>query len=490
MKIQRPQIEARNSLNFSQIKQAPGLQAERFKSFVDGYEEKPVKTALENATKLQKNALYESADSRVLRNGWGAAALVGTGAGAWAAGSGSLVLGGAIGAAVTGAVGVAVYFHVQSKKQDAEAALAGEALQAMTRAADELAAGLVCDGPGPDQFTDKRYFTGGVINQIATVHSRESGAVLRTQVDLGGAVPRRLEANIAKNTVSVRSPKGDQTFAGELKLNDQGFALIAHGQPTDTDGPLTQTIHPDGSSRINAKVNNWSGLSFSSSEASGKDKGFQASTYVWENGQLASLSSDTLYVANPIVPFQDLSKVRVLPDGVVGGYSDSAGTHQADEAVLPPSHGIGTWSSVSNPQLTPRLIETHFPGGFTALSDQKTGIVRITAGDGATLDTNSTLVETNQAYRLHTQHTLGALEQSLLPNEVLLHLQDGARTVSVQHKSGSQPTASEHKDEEFLSSGHNLEVSLDEKGIYRVGEGAAKIDIKPLMPLEFLEKRA
>lgn len=490
MKIQRPQLEARNCLNFSQIAKTPALQEERFKPFVDGFAEKPISSALENAEKLKEHAAYRRDDCGGVRTGWGVAAAVGTGAGVWAAAAGNMLLAGGIGAAVTGVAGLAVYYHSQSKKHGAEAALAENASQTIAKAADELAASLVCDGPGPDQFTDKRYFTGGVIHQIATVHSRESGAVLRTQVDLGGAVPRRLEANLAKNTVSVRSPKGDQTLAGELKLHDQGFALIAKGQPTDTDGFLIQTINPDGSSSINSKLNNYERLSCSSEQASGKSQGFQASTYVWENGQLASLGDKVLYVATPVVPFQDLSTVRILPDGVVGRYSNKDGTHQADEVVLPPSNGIGTWTSVASPQLTPRLIETEFAGGFTALSDQKAGTVRITAGDGAAMDTQSTLVETNKAYRLHTQHTLGTLEQSLLPNEVLLNLQDGNRTISVQHKSGSQPSASEHKDEEFLTSGTNLAVNLDDHGVYWIGEGASKVDIKPLMPLSFLEKKA
>lgn len=489
MKIQRPDTQARNSLNFTQVKKAPALQEDRFKPFVDGFQEKPVKCALENAEELRRKAAYNRDDCQGLRTGWGVATVVGTGAGIWAAVADNLLLAGGIGAAVTGAAGLAVYYHLQAKKHGAEATLAGEALQTMTRAADEYSASLVCDGPGPDQFTDKRYFTGGIIAGIATVHSRESGAVLRTQVDLGGSVPRRLEANLAKNSVSVRSPKGDQTFPGEIKLNDQGFSIIVNGTPSAQDGPLTQSINPDGSSRLQAKLDNWNGLSFSSSDASTQEKGFLASSYVWENGQVASCDSNTLYVANPVVPFQDLSKVRILPDGVVGRRARSEGTHQADEAVLPPSHGIGTWSAVSDPQFTPRLIETQFAGGFTALSDQKAGTVRITAADGATLVTQSTLVETNKAYRLHTRHDLGPLEQSLLPGEVLLNLQDGDRTISVQHKSGGQPTASEHKDEEFLSSGNSLPVSLDDNGIYWVGDSASKIDIKPLMPLDFLERK-
>ena len=488
MKIQRDEIQARNCLNFSQLKKAPALQEERFKLFVDGFEEETVHKALENAENLKNRAIRNRNDFAFDRSGWAVGSLLGTGASVWAAVSGHPLVAGGIGVAVTAAAGMSIFNHSKARKEEAKAALAGDALQTMTRAADELAASLVCAGPGPDQFTDKRYYTGGVIQGIATVHSRESGAVLRTQIDLGGAVPRRLESNLAKNTVSVRSPKGDQTFNGELNLDNQGFEIVNHGTATDTNGPLAQRIDPNGSSRVSAQRDRYNSLSFSTSEASGKDKGFQASTYVWENGQLAELDRDTLYVATPVVPFQDLTQVRVLPDGVVGRPSRN-GTHQADEAVLPASQGTGSWTSVSGVQLTPRLIETPFPGGFTALSDQKAGTVRITAGDGATLVTQSTLVETNKAFRLHTQHTLGPLEQSLLPGEVLLNLQDGDRTISVQHKSGSQPLASEHKDEDFLSSGNNLTVSLDDQGTYWVGDSASNIDIKPLMPLSFLEKK-
>ena len=488
MKIQRQDIEARNCLNFSQVKKAPSLQEERFKPFVDGYEGHTVGKALENAEKVYSNANWHARDERGVRTGWGVAATVGTGAAIWAAVADNLLLAGGIGAAVTGAIGIATYYHFQGKKWDAQATVAGDAHKTMEKAADELAASLVCDGPGPDQFTDKRYYTGGVIQGVATVHSRESGAVLRTQVDLGGAVPRRLESNVAKNTVSVRSPKGDQTFNAELELRDQGFVIKNHGTQNDTNGPISQSISPDGSSRINGKRDSYNTLSLSTSEASGKDKGFQASSYVWENGQVAEYDGDTLFVATPIVPFQDLTKVRILPDGVVGRSSRNDGTHLADELAVPASLGAGTWTSVSNPQLTPRLIETPFPGGFTALSDQKAGTVKLTAGDGATLDTKSTLVETNKAFRLHTQHTLGPLEQSLLPGEVLLNLQEGDRTISVQHKSGLEPTASEHKDEDFISSGNGLTVSL-ENGTYWVGDGASKIDLKPLMPLDFLERK-
>lgn len=489
MKIQRQDIQARNCLNFSQLKKAPSLQEERFKPFVDGYEDKPVGKALENAHEVHGNAVYYARDERSVRNGWGVAAVVGTGAAVWATVADNLLLAGGIGAAVTGAVGIATYYHFQGKKWDVQAEVAGAALQTMTKAADELASSLVCDGPGPDQFTDKRYYTGGIIQGIATVHSRESGAVLRTQVDLGGAVPRRLESNVAKNTVSVRSPQGDQTFNAELKLEDNGFVIINHGTKNDTNGPVSQSISTNGYSRISAQLDNYHSLGFTTSEAVDDKKGFQAGTYAWENGQVAKLDGDTLYVATPIIPFQDLTNVRLLPDGVVGRASRKDGTHLADEAVMPASLGAGTWTSVSGVQLTPRLIETPFPGGFKVLSDQKAGTVKITAGDGTTLDSKATLVETNKAFRLHTQHTLGPLEQSLLPGEVLLNLQDGDRTISMQHKSGGQPTASEHKDEDFISSGAGLTVSLDDKGIYWVGDGASKIDLKPLMPLEFLERK-
>jgi len=489
VKIQRQDIQARNCLNFSQVKKAPSLQEERFKPFVDGYEGKTVAEALTNAQKIHENASYYASEERTYRNGNGIAAVVGTGAAVWAATAGNLLLAAGIGAAATGAVGFATYYHFQGKKRQAEADVAGAALQTMTKAADELASSLVCDGPGPDQFTDKRYYTGGIIQGIATVHSRESGAVLRTQVDLGGAVPRRLESNVAKNTVSVRSPKGDQTFNAELRLEDNGFQIINHGTKNDTNGPVTQSISTNGYSRISAQLDNYHSLGFATSEAVDDKKGFQAGTYAWENGQVAELDRDTLYVATPIIPFQDLTNVRLLPDGVVGRASRKDGTHLADETAVPSSLGAGTWTSVSGVQLTPRLIETPFAGNFKVLSDQKAGTLKITAGDGTTLDTKGTLVETNKAFRLHTQHTLGPLEQSLLPGEVLLNLQDGDRTISVQHKSGSQPTASEHKDEDFISSGNGLTVSLDDKGIYWVGDGASKIDLKPLMPLEFLERK-
>ncbi|MBN9416441.1 hypothetical protein ABS71_02030 [bacterium SCN 62-11] len=490
MKIQRPQVDARNCLNFSQVKTAPSLQEERFKPFVDKFENTSVESVLANAEKFRDDADWSSRGAGESRIGWTVGTLIGSGTGTWAALAGNPLLAAGLGVAATACAGLAFRSHLQVKKHDAEVDLAGKAHDAIGKAADDYAATLVCDGPGPDQFTDKRYYTGGIINSVSTVHSRESGDTLRTQVELGGAVPRKLEANLAKSTVSVRSPQGDKTFAGELRLSDNGsFSIITSAPQANDHGPLTQTIEPNGSSKLNGKLDNWEAL-YLSSEASQPKQGFYAQSTVWENGQVAHTKQDNLYVADPVVPFQDLSNVRILPDGVIGFNTASETTHEAQEAVLPVSHGIGTWSSVNQPQYTPRLLETKFSGGFKALGDQKAGTVTITAGDGSTLDTHSTLVSTNGAFRLNTRHTLGTLEQSLLPNEVLLNLQDGARTISVQHKSGSQPTASEHKDEDFISSGNQLAVSLDDTGIYWVGEGVSKIDVKPLMPLAFLEKKA
>lgn len=490
MKIHRKPADARNSLNFSQIKTAPSLQQERFKPFVDRFENQPVHKALKNAEDSWKNADYSSRSARESLIGWTIASLAGGGAGAWAGLSGHPLLAGGLALAATAAGGMGVRSYMEVKSQGRAADLAQEALQTMTQAADEHAATLLCEGPGPDQYTDKRYYTGGVIEGVATVHSRESGSVLRTQIDLGGSVPRRLEANAAKKMVSIRSAQGDQSFPGELKLYEQGFQAIAHATSSAQDGPISQEIYPDGESIVHCHNSDRRSVGMANNETVSSKSGYVAGTYVWENGQVATVYRDDLYVANPIVPFADLAKVRVLPDAVVGADSASDGTHYANEAVVPTTHGLGTWASVSDPALTARLVSTPFGAGFTAAGDHKQGTVKITAGDGSELETSASLQKTNGAYRLHTQHTHGRLEQSLLANEVLLTLEDGARTISVQHKSGSQPTASENKDEDFLSSGNGLPVSLDDTGIYWVGEGAARIDIKPLMPLTFLEKQA
>ena len=489
MKVQRDAVQARNQLNFNLVKKAPQVQEDRFQPFVKGFEDKPVHTALDAALKQHKQANYQAGESRFSRNTLGAFSAAGTGAGIWAAVAGYPLVAGGIGLAAAACAGFGVRAHLQAKQADGEASLAGDAHQAMTQAADEVAASLVSDGPGPDQFTDRRYYTGGVISGIATVHSRESGALLRTQVDLGGAVPRRIEANEAKKTVAVRSPQGDQTFPGDIKLDNEGFRINAHGTQSSHDGYLSQSIEPSGNSHLYLDMGNYNSRTLSTQETVAQ-AGFYAHAYAWENGQVAEFSNrKELIVANPIVPFQDLTSVRLLPDGVVGLKTSSDTTYEAFDASLPTSGGIGTWSKMDQPTLASRLIETKFGNGFVARSDQKDGTIRVTAPDGSTQDSKSTLVQTNGAYRMQTQHPLGPLEQSLLPGEVLLTLQINDRTVSVQHKAGGQPMASERKDEDFLDASDALEVSLDDKGAYQVQDGVVKVEIKPLMTLEFLEKQ-
>lgn len=486
----RIEAQARNGLNFSQVKRNPLLQQERLEPFVEPFGGATVDRALAHAGKLQKAALRQSKEARSVRNGLAVAGLMAAAGGSWVALSGHPWIGaGVIGLSLAVAGGLSFLQHRQASRSDSEAELSGQALGLISEAADQYAASLLSEGPGPDQYTDRRYFTAGIIREIATVHSRESGAVLRTQVELGGPVPRRLEANPAKGTVSMRSPQGDITFDGELKLSgSQGLTIITRAKPGQAGGSLTQSIRPDGYSEVNGDTGGWSNRSLTTVSTQPED-GFCSPTYVWESGQLASYARDVLYVANPIVPFQDLSEVRVLPDGVVGNPSDFGSTRRAYEAVPPAPLSIGTWSSLAQPQLTERLIETRFAGGFTVLSDQKIGTVRLSAPDGTTLEVPSTLVETNGAYRLTAQHPLGNLEQSLLPGEVLLSLHEDHRIVAVRHKSGSEPTASEHLDEEFLSPGQTLAVTLDEQGTYWVGEGASRIDLKPLVHLNFLEPR-
>lgn len=490
MKIQRDAVQARNALNFNLVKKAPQVQQDRFAPFVNGFEDKTIYDGLRAAEDAQRAASYRAGDAQSTRNSLGALGLAGTGAGVWAALAGQPLVAGGLALVAVTAAGFGVRAHSRAKVAEGEANLAADAHKAITQAADEIANGLVSDGPGPDQFTDRRYYTGGIISQIATVHSRESGALLRTQVELGGSVPRRLEANVAKNTVAVRSPQGDQTFAGDIKVDDQGIRIDAHGTVQSHDGPLSQEIYPSGSSLLRLDIGNYDRPTLSTDGTVAK-KGFEAHAYTWENGQVASHSRNKLYVANPIVPFQDLTNVRVLPDGVVGSKSRSDDTHDAYETSLPAAGALGTWTMVENPQLTSRLIETKFGDGFTAMSDQKAGTIRVSAADGSSLDTQATLVQTNGAFRMQTQHPMGSLEQSLLPGEVLLTLQHNDRTLIVQHKAGGQPTASESKEhEDFLGAGDALQVTLDDKGAYQVQDGIVRTELKPLMSLEFLQKKA
>lgn len=501
MIIQRKAAEARNTLNFSQVKaSSPALQADQFQPLIKDQHEVSVGSVLANLKEARGTAQYHAADSRTTRNVLGGISAAGVAGGIFAAVTGHPIL--ASGAAVVtlGAGFFSFRCHGEAQKLQGEFKVADDAFKATEKAADELAATLVTDGPGPDQITDRRYYTSGIITGVATVHSRESGTLLRTQVELGGNVPRKLEANISKGTVSVRSPQGDQSFQGKLELRDQGITIHNTGRQTShNDGPLTQSIQPDGSSKVSFSLPRNSGYNYNYTCNLGTDdakaeKGFVSNTYVWENGQAASYSSgDSLVVANPFVPFQDLKPdaVRVLPDGVVGVSSQVDGSYQADEASLPASQGIGTWSLTGHPNLTKRLVEMSFGNdAFRVTTDLKSGTTRVTAADGDHVDSQATLIEINKTYRMQNQHVLGTMEQSLMPKEVLLTLQTGGRTLCVQHKSGQEPRAVEQEDKDFLEDVKSLPITLDDKGTYWVKDGSNQIEMKPMMPLSFLEKEA
>jgi hypothetical protein len=492
--IQRKPVDARNVLNFSQIKSSSSaLQADQFQPFLKEYNDVPVCTVLHKLNEQRESTQYLADDSRFSRNLLGGVSAAGVAGGVWAALAGYPIVAAGAAVASLGAGFFSFRSHSNMQKQRAELSLTDNVYKATEKAADDLAASLVTDGPGPDQITDRRYFTSGVITGVATVHSRESGTLLRTQVELGGNVPRKLEANISKKTVSVRSPQGDQSFPGRIELGSQGITVHAEGQQSSNDGPISQSIMPDGTSEVTFSYQRGYTRTLSTDNAKA-EKGFQAGTYSWQNGQAASYqSNDTLIVTNPIVPLHDLKPgaVRVLPDGVVGVSSQVNGSYQADEASLPNSRGIGTWSSVSNPNLTTRLVEMSFgKDAFRVTSDLKSGITRVTAADGDHVDSQATLIEINKTYRMQNQHVLGTMEQSLLPKEVLLTLQTGGRTLCVQHKSGQEPRAVEQEDKDFLEDVKSLPITLDDKGTYWVKDGSNQIEMKPMMPLSFLEKEA
>ncbi|MFN8614161.1 MAG: hypothetical protein U0931_41910 [Vulcanimicrobiota bacterium] len=490
MIIQRKPVEARNILNFSQIKSSPLLQNEQFQPLLKDHDEAQIGQVLTKLNESRRNLDYRKSEKAGERNFQYAASLAGAAGGVWAALAGHPLVASAAAVVSLGMGTLGAFSHRSVKKYQAELEVAKGAYQATEKAGDELANSLVSDGPGPDQITDRRYYTSGIITGVATVHSRESGALLRTQVELGGNVPRKLEANIAKGTVSVRSPQGDETFPGKIELGSTDVAIASEASAGG--GNLKQSISPDGTSTIylTTSRNNYHYLG---SEGAKGEKGFIASTYAWESGQAATVSGDNLIVANPIVPLQDLKpqSVRVLPDGVIGVKSHISGSYRADEVNLPGTQAIGTWASLTSPTHTIRMVEMTFGNdAFRVTSDLKSGTTRVTSADGSHVDSQATLVEINQTYRMQNQHVLGLMEQSLLPKEVLLTLQTGGRTLCVQHKSGQEPRAVEQEDKDFLEDVKSLPIELDAQGTYWVKDGGQRIEMKPMMPLSFLEKEA
>ncbi|MBS2040327.1 hypothetical protein JST97_35395 [bacterium] len=491
MKIERPQIDARNCLNFSQVKKSPSLQGEHLKPLLDGLDGKPVGEALESVSKVSLERTFRSRSSAACRDRWGIAAATATGGAVWMALTAQPLGAAALGLAATAAACLGFHQHSQAKKYEGLAQQADETHQAMIEAADDYAATLVSEGPRSDQYTDRRYFTNDLIRQVATVHSRESGETLRTQIELGGPNPRRLEANIAQNTVAVRSAQGDQTFDGHLELKGSSFEIFTHGRAAYTEGPISQIICPDGSSHIHTYQAKNICVGFSTETAAATGKPFKESIIVWDNGQLGRMDHGRLFVASPVVPFQDLTPMPVMPEGVIPEPVWEDSPRRTYETALPTSLGIGTFNSVEDPKFTVRTLETPFGPGFTVTGDRKLGTTRATAADGTTLDIQGSLIDNPGSYRLQTQHPLGVLEQSLLPGEVLMHLKDGDRTVVLQHKSGEPPAANEHREEDFLSAGNPLPIRLDDQGVYQIKErDGSTTDIKPLMPLDFLERKA
>ncbi|MBS2036370.1 hypothetical protein JST97_15375 [bacterium] len=480
------------------MKRLPGLQVDAYQPLLKQLDEVEVGSVLQRLSKARESAAFQRDERKFDRGGLIALSAAGIAGGVWAAVSGHPLIASAAGLAAVGTGFFGLRAHSQVKKLNAEYELTNSVHQAAEKAADEVANSLVVDGPGPDQITDRRYYTGGIITGVATVHSRESGALLRTQVELGGAVPRKLEANVSKGTVSVRSPQGDQSFSGALDVSHSTVTIRSNFAQGKTEGPITQTIHPDGSSQLELHVDRAYSQTLSTKNAL-PEEGFVSSTYAWENGQAAAYTRNdysmgpNLTVANPVVPLQDLkpTAVRVLPEGVIGVNSKVSGAFQADEASLPTSKGIGTWSSVNQPDLTTRLIEMSFGGdAFRVTSDLKLGTTRVTAADGSHVDSQADLIVINKTYRMQNQHVLGTLEQSLLPKEVLLTLQNGSRTLCVQHKSGQEPRAVEQEDKDFLEDVKSLPITLDDNGTYWVKDGTQQIEMKPMMPLSFLEKEA
>ncbi|MFN8608194.1 MAG: hypothetical protein U0931_11730 [Vulcanimicrobiota bacterium] len=213
----------------------------------------------------------------------------------------------------------------------------------------------------------------------------------------------------------------------------------------------------------------------------------------WENGQLATISGATLVVADIPVPFQALDSkgVRVLPEGLVCSAAQVSGAFSADEVETMPTFGIGSFYCISPYKKTPRLLEVGFGNDtFHASNDRKLQTTQVTAPDGSVLQAQGDLVEVNQGFRLQTQQSGGILRQSLLADELLLTLSLGPHSVIIQHKSGQVPLAFQRDKDGMPDELSNLPVRLDAHGSYWFQDGSEEKEVKPLLPLSFLEKKA
>ncbi|MFN8608697.1 MAG: hypothetical protein U0931_14265 [Vulcanimicrobiota bacterium] len=490
MKIQRNNTDARNCLNFSQVASMPAANNERFEPLFANCEDKNVGEVL---TSLQKGRhLIEgyAAEKRTNRNIHAALGATGLAGGILAAWAGHPILAAAPALVGLGLAARGANLHQQMRKQEGKAEEHDLALKAVEHAAEDLANSLVTEGPGPDQVTDRRYYTGGVFHSVATIHARESGALLGTQVQLSGTVPYTVTENHSTGRVSVRSPKGEQSFAGNVSIGSKDIKIASTTDLDPYSHGVRQSIQSDGKSELVLFEGAYEHTRLCSEQAKGTVTG-EATVYCWENGQQATIRGIFLMVANTPVPFQalDSNGVRVLPDGLICSAKGSA-TFRADEVEAPATHGIGSWSWKSPYQQNLRLLEVDFGDDtFHASNDRKLKTTQVTARDGSVLQAQGDLVEVSQGFRLQTQQPGGMLEQSLLAGEVLLTLNLGARSLIIQHKSGQDPLAFQRGQDGMLDDLSNLPVRLDAGGSYWVQDGSEEKEVKPILPLPFLEKQ-
>lgn len=493
MKV-RSNAHASQHLNFTQVKQASKeLQDPRYSDLLKGTEGQQMAEVARKLTYVQndyRNGRLHAKDSFQNCLTLGVVASV---SGLTAALAGHPAITSLAALVAAGAGWGTVNARMQAQSFASKEKLVEDLNADLAKAGENLAASMVSEGSDPGHLTDRRYFTGGVLKNLATVHSRDSGLALRVRAEVVGSHPYQLESDLVERKVSIRSPQGECTFPGWLQIGDKELVIHRSDPKAPHAGSLTQTIRADGESRLGFTPRSGGGSSVPEITTSsiGPGEGFLASAYCWEKGQIATFVRDRLVVATPVIPLQELSpsKVRVLPEGVVGAYSQVDGVKRAVECSFPESYGLGTWCSTTSYTSKPRWVESQIgSAGVSICSDDKLGSFRARAADGSTLEGRGTLVFNEGAYRLEQSQAAGTVKQSLLAGEVLLQLRGEKGNIRLQHRSGQSPRAVFQADRNFQEEARELPVVLTEQGRYLVRDGQQQLELEPPLPLYFLEK--